>query len=73
MTRTRITRTEITKITATTNSRSRRNRTKNSSSWRKNGQKIGEKTETNLETFSKDMGAEAGELLQYLKVENRER
>lgn len=34
---------------------------------------IGEKTETNLETFSKDMGAEAGELLQYLKVENRER
>ncbi len=34
---------------------------------------IGEKTETNLETFSKDMGTEAGELLQYLKVENRER
>lgn len=34
---------------------------------------IGEKTETNLETFSKDMGEEAGELLQYLKVENRER
>ena len=34
---------------------------------------IGEKTETNLETFSKDMGAEAGELLQYLKVETRER
>ncbi len=34
---------------------------------------IGEKTETNLETFSKGMGAEAGELLQYLKVENRER
>lgn len=34
---------------------------------------IGEKTETNLETFSKDMGEEAGELLQYLKIENRER
>ncbi len=34
---------------------------------------IGEKTETNLETFSKDMGEEAGDLLQYLKVENRER
>lgn len=34
---------------------------------------IGEKTETNLETFSKDIGAEAGELLQYLKIENRER
>ena len=34
---------------------------------------IGEKTETNLETFSKDMGAEAGDLLQYLKVENREK
>lgn len=34
---------------------------------------IGEKTETNLETFSKDTGEEAGELLQYLKVENRER
>ena len=34
---------------------------------------IGEKTETNLETFSKDMGEEAGELLQYLKVEHRER
>ncbi|MDO4530808.1 MAG: VWA-like domain-containing protein, partial [Bacillota bacterium] len=34
---------------------------------------IGEKTETNLETFSKDMGEEAGTLLQYLKIENRER
>lgn len=34
---------------------------------------IGEKTETNLETFSKDMGEEAGELLQILKIENRER
>lgn len=34
---------------------------------------IGEKTETNLETFSKDIGAEAGELLQYLQIENRER
>lgn len=43
MTRTRITRTEITKITATTNSRSRRNRTKSSSSWRKNGQKSGKR------------------------------
>lgn len=36
-------------------------------------QEIGEKTETNLETFSKDMGQEAGSLLQYLQVENRER
>lgn len=34
---------------------------------------IGEKTETNLETFSKDIGAEAGDLLRSLKVENRER
>lgn len=34
---------------------------------------IGEKTETNLETFSKDIGEEAGDLLQYLKIENRER
>ena len=34
---------------------------------------IGEKTETNLETFSKDMGEEAGTFLQYLKIENRER
>lgn len=34
---------------------------------------IGEKTETNLETFSRDMGEEAGDLLQYLKIENRER
>ncbi len=34
---------------------------------------IGEKTETNLETFSRDMGEEAGTFLQYLKIENRER
>ena len=29
--------------------------------------------QTNLETFSKEAGEEAGDLLQYLKVENRER
>ena len=48
MTRTRITRTRITKITAMTNSRSRRNRTKNSSSWRKNGQKSGKRPKLTL-------------------------
>ncbi len=36
-------------------------------------QEIGEKTETSLETFSKDIGEETGALLQCLKVENRER
>ena len=36
------------KITATTNSRSRRNRTKNSSSWRKNGQKSGKRPKRTL-------------------------
>lgn len=36
-------------------------------------QQIGEKTETNLETFSKDMGETAGDLLQVLKIENREK
>lgn len=34
---------------------------------------ISEKMQTNLETFSKDAGEEAGDLLQYLRVENRER
>ena len=34
---------------------------------------ISEKMQTNLETFSKEAGEEAGDLLQYLKVENRER
>lgn len=36
-------------------------------------QEIGEKTETNLETFAKDIGEEMGGLLQCLKVENREK
>lgn len=36
-------------------------------------QEIGEKTETNMETFSKDIGEEMGTLLQCLRVENRER
>ena len=36
-------------------------------------QEIGEKTQTNLETFSKDIGEEMGELLKLLEVENRER
>ena len=36
-------------------------------------QDISEKMKTNLETFQKDMGQEAGELISYLKVENRQR
>ncbi|NCC16008.1 MAG: metallopeptidase [Clostridia bacterium] len=36
-------------------------------------QQIGEKMETNLETFSKEMGENAGDLLQLLKIENREK
>lgn len=36
-------------------------------------QDISEKTQTNLETFSRDMGDMAGDILSYLKVENRER
>lgn len=36
-------------------------------------QEIGEKTETNLETFAKDIGEQMGGLLQCLKVENREK
>lgn len=36
-------------------------------------QEISEKMQTDLETFSKDAGEEAGELLQSLRVENRER
>ena len=36
-------------------------------------QQIGEKTETNLETFSKEMGENAGDLLKLLKIENREK
>lgn len=36
-------------------------------------QQIGEKMETNLETFTKEMGENAGDLLQLLKVENREK
>lgn len=36
-------------------------------------QEISEKTETGLETFSKDMGEEAGTFIQQLRVENRER
>ncbi len=36
-------------------------------------QQIGEKTETNLETFSKEMGENAGDLLHLLKIENREK
>ena len=35
-------------------------------------QDISEKMKTNLETFQKDMGQEAGELISYLKVENRQ-
>ncbi|WP_352399739.1 VWA-like domain-containing protein [Anaerotignum sp.] len=34
---------------------------------------IGGKMETNLETFSKEMGENAGHLLQILKIENREK
>lgn len=36
-------------------------------------QEIGEKTETNLETISKDIGEQMGTLLQCLRVENREK
>lgn len=36
-------------------------------------QEISGKTETSLETFSKEIGEEAGGLLQCLKIENRER
>lgn len=36
-------------------------------------QQIGEKMETNLETFAKEMGENAGDLLQLLKIENREK
>lgn len=36
-------------------------------------QQIGEKIETNLETFSQEAGEEAGELLELLKIENREK
>jgi len=36
-------------------------------------QQIGEKTETNLETFSKDFSDETGDMLHALKIENRER
>ncbi|WMI81089.1 vWA domain-containing protein [Anaerotignum sp. MB30-C6] len=36
-------------------------------------QQIGEKMETNLETFAKDLGESAGDLLQLLKIENREK
>ncbi len=36
-------------------------------------QQIGEKMETNLETFSKEMGENAGDLLQLLRIENREK
>lgn len=36
-------------------------------------QDISEKMKTNLETFQKDMGQEAGDLLSHLKVENRQR
>lgn len=73
MTRTRITRTEITKITATNQQQEQEEQDEKQQQLEEKWTEIGEKTETNLETFSKDMGAEAGELLQYLKVENRER
>lgn len=36
-------------------------------------QEISEKMQTNLETFSKEAGEEAGDFLQYLRIENRER
>ena len=36
-------------------------------------QSISEKMDTNLETFEKEIGEEAGELLSYLKIENRQR
>ncbi len=36
-------------------------------------QEIAEKMETNLETFSKDLGDELGSFLTHLKIENRER
>ncbi len=36
-------------------------------------QEISEKMQTNLETFSKEAGEDAGDLLQYLRIENRER
>lgn len=36
-------------------------------------QEISEKVETNLETFSREFGEEAGEMMQVLKVENREK
>lgn len=34
---------------------------------------VSEKMQTNLETFSQEAGQEAGDLLQYLRIENRER
>lgn len=39
----------------------------------KKWQDISEKTQTNLETFSKDIGDMAGDIVSYLKIENREK